>query len=183
MLNRVILIGRLTRDPELKRTGSGVALTKFGLAVGRRFKSQSGEKVTDFFNIATWDKSAEYCKEYLTKGLLVAVEGRIELQNWETQQGEKRTSVEVIADNVQLIDRGGSRGGGGSSSSSHSAPPADSYDGEYGDGPGSASGGSEKLFPGSTPANKPAGGRKDFGKPVTDSTLDDEIDLDDDEPF
>lgn len=179
MFNRVILIGRLTRDPELKRTGSGVALTTFNLAVDRRYKSQSGEKETDFFRIVTWDKLAEHCKEYLGKGLLVAVEGRVQVRQWETPQGERRSIYEIRADEVRFLERAGSRGGG---SGSGDEPPMDSYDDEYGDDPGSGVG--EKLFP-STPTSekKSSGGRKDFGKPVTDSSLDDEIDLDDDEPF
>lgn len=180
MFNRVILIGRLTRDPELKRTGTGLALTKFTLAVDRKFKSQgSDKKEADFFQVVTWDKLAEHCNEYLKKGLMVAVEGRLQSQTWETQQGEKRTTIDIRADDVRFLEKPGSRGGS-SSGSNYSDPDED----DYSERRGGASGGSEKLFPDSGSAKKQqAGGRRDFGKPVSDSSLDEEIDLDEDEPF
>jgi len=184
MLNRVILIGRLTRDPELKRTAtSGVALTSFTLAVDRNFQSSRGERETDFIRIICWDKLAERCKEYLSKGRLVAVEGRLQVRNWETPQGERRSIVEVRADDVRFLERASTR-----QKQEGEDPPADSYDDDYEGGGGGGNGGAaapaqggEPLFPENTGAAR-SGGRKDFGN-VSDKTLDEEIDLDDDDPF
>ena len=82
MLNRIILMGRLTRDPELRRTGSGTAVTSFSLAVDRDFKSQSGEKETDFIDIVAWRNTAEFVSKYFTKGRMAVVEGRLQIRDW-----------------------------------------------------------------------------------------------------
>jgi single-strand DNA-binding protein len=106
-LNRVILIGNLTRDPELRFTPGGSAVAGFGLAVNRTYTNKQGEKVenVDFFNIVVWAKLAELCTEYLKKGSPVAIEGRLQSRSWETDQGQKRSTVEVIAENVQFLGR------------------------------------------------------------------------------
>ncbi|BFH71670.1 MAG: single-stranded DNA-binding protein [Paenibacillus dendritiformis] len=119
MLNRVILIGRLTRDPELRYTPSGVAVTQFTLAVDRPFSNQNGEREADFIPVVTWRQLAETCANYLRKGRLTAVEGRIQVRSYDNNEGKRVYVTEVIADNVRFLesnrDSGGSRddmGGG-----------------------------------------------------------------------
>ncbi|MDU4697374.1 MULTISPECIES: single-stranded DNA-binding protein [Paenibacillus] len=116
MLNRVILIGRLTRDPELRYTPAGVAVTQFTLAVDRPFTSQGGEREADFIPVVTWRQLAETCANYLRKGRLTAVEGRIQVRNYENNEGKRVYVTEVIADNVRFLEsnrEGGAGGGGG----------------------------------------------------------------------
>ena len=120
MLNKIILMGRLTRDPELRRTGTGTAVTSFSLAVDRDFKSQSGEKETDFIDIVAWRSTAEFVSKYFTKGRMAVVEGRLQLRDWTDRDGNKRRTAEVIADNVYFGDS--KRDGG--DSSGYSAAPA-----------------------------------------------------------
>lgn len=102
MLNRVILIGRLTRDPELRYTPSGVATTQFTLAVERTFKN--GDQDADFIPVVTWRQTAEACANYLRKGRLTAVEGRIQVRNYENNEGKRVYVTEVIADNVRFLE-------------------------------------------------------------------------------
>ena len=97
-------MGRLTRDPDLRRTGSGTAVASFTLAVDRDFKSQSGEKETDFIDIVAWRATAEFVSKYFTKGRMAVVEGRLQLRDWVDKQGNKRRSAEVVADNVYFGD-------------------------------------------------------------------------------
>lgn len=103
MLNRVVLIGRLTRDPELRFTTSGMAVARFSLAVDRNRTNKDGQRETDFINIVVWNKMAELCAEYLTKGKLAAVDGRLQVRTYETQDGQKRTTAEVVAENVRFL--------------------------------------------------------------------------------
>ena len=105
MLNRVILIGRLTRDPELKYTQSGHALTNMNLAVDRPFSNQSGEKEADFIDITVWRKLAEVCANHLNKGRLIAVEGRLEIRSYDDSNGIRRKAASIVADNVRFLDR------------------------------------------------------------------------------
>ena len=104
MLNKIILMGRLTRDPELRRTGSGTAVTSFSLAVDRDFKSQSGEKETDFIDGVAWRSTAEFVAKYFTKGRMAVVEGRLQIREWTDKDGNKRRTAEVVADNVYFGD-------------------------------------------------------------------------------
>lgn len=106
-LNRVFLVGRLTRDPELRYVPNGTPVTNFGIAVNRRFRMQSGEWKEDtcFINIVTWSRLAELCGEYLHKGSLVFIEGRLQSRSWEVEEGQKRTAIEVRADRVQFLDK------------------------------------------------------------------------------
>ena len=104
MLNSVIIMGRLTRDPELRRTQGGTAVTSFTMAVDRDFKSQSGEKETDFIDVVGWRNTGEFAAKYLAKGLMAAVEGRIQVRDWQDKDGNRRKSVEVVADNVYFAD-------------------------------------------------------------------------------
>lgn len=112
MLNRVILIGRLTRDPELKYTPNGTAVCTFTLAINRKFNREE----TDFIDIVVWRGLAENCASYLGKGRLAAVEGRLQVRSYETQEGQKRKVTEVIADDVRFLDRAGTGSGQGASS-------------------------------------------------------------------
>lgn len=104
MLNKIIIMGRLTRDPELRRTQSGTAVTSFSLAVDRDFKSQSGEKETDFIDIVAWRNTADFVSKYFSKGRMAVVEGRLQIRDWVDKDGGKRRSAEVIADNVYFGD-------------------------------------------------------------------------------
>lgn len=103
-MNKVFLIGRLTRDPELRYTGSNVAVASFSIAVNRPFANQAGEREADFINIVVWRKQAENIKNYLSQGSQVAIDGRIQTRSYEDQDGKKRYVFEVIADNVQFLD-------------------------------------------------------------------------------
>jgi len=104
VLNRAILIGRLTADPELRYTQQGHAVTTFRIAVDRPFTNQQGERETDFFPIVTWRKLAETCAHNLNKGRLVAVEGRLQTRSYQGQDGGTRWVTEVVADNVRFLD-------------------------------------------------------------------------------
>ncbi len=104
-LNRVILIGRLTRQPELRFTPGGTAVANFTLAVDRPFTNSQGERETDFIRIVVWGKQAETCANYLEKGRLVAVEGRLQVRSYQTPDGESRRVTEVVGENVRFLDR------------------------------------------------------------------------------
>ena len=104
MLNKIILMGRLTRDPELRRTNSGTAVASFSLAVDRDFKAQNGEKETDFIDIVAWKNTAEFVSKYFAKGRMAVVEGRLQIRDWTDKDGGKRRNAEVIADNVYFGD-------------------------------------------------------------------------------
>lgn len=104
MLNKIIVMGRLTHDPELRRTGSGTPVCSFSIACDRDFKSQSGEKETDFFDVVAWRATGEFVSKYFTKGRMVVVEGRLQIRERQDKEGNKRRSAEVIADNVYFGD-------------------------------------------------------------------------------
>ena len=131
MLNRIILMGRLTRDPELRHTGSGTAVASFSLAVERDFRDKaSGQRVTDFIDVVAWRQTGEFVSKYFTKGRMAVVEGRLQIRDWQDRDGNKRRSAEVVADNVYFGDSrrdGDSQDGGyvpASSGPSSYAPPA-----------------------------------------------------------
>lgn len=119
MLNRIILIGRLTRDPELRFTQSGVAVASFTLAVDRKYKNAAGEKEADFIDIVAWRQLGETCANYLSKGKLAAVEGSLQIRGYETKDGQKRKAAEVIADSVQFLSP---KDGGNNGGNSYQAP-------------------------------------------------------------
>ena len=119
MLNRVVLIGRLTRDPELRYTQGGVAAASFTLAVDRGFKNAAGERETDFIDIVVWRQLGENCAQYLSQGKLAAVDGSLRVRAYETKDGGKRKAAEVVADNVRFL-------------SPREAEPEDSAGGGYG---------------------------------------------------
>ena len=105
MLNHIALMGRLTRDPELRQTGSGKPVASFSLAVERDFKNQDGNKETDFIDIVVWGKTAEFVSKYFSKGLLAVISGRLQLRPWTDKDGNKRISAEVVADSVYFGER------------------------------------------------------------------------------
>ncbi|MBO5837028.1 MAG: single-stranded DNA-binding protein [Oscillospiraceae bacterium] len=124
MLNHIVIMGRLTRDPELRRTGSGVAVTSFALAVDRDFgKNENGEKETDFIDCVAWRQTGEFVSKYFAKGRMAVVSGRLQIRNWTDKDGNKRRTAEVIADNVYFGDskREGEAG--------YAAPAAPSFGG------------------------------------------------------
>ena len=122
MLNKIILMGRLTRDPELRRTGSGTAVTSFSLAVDRDFKSQSGEKETDFIDIVAWRNTAEFVSKYFTKGRMAVVEGRLQIRSYTDKDGNNRRAADVVADNVYFGDSKREGGSDFGSAPAYSAP-------------------------------------------------------------
>ena len=139
MLNHITIMGRLTRDPELRRTGSGIAVASFTLAVDRDFSPKDGgERETDFIDCVAWRQTGEFVSKYFTKGRMAVVSGRLQIRNWNDKDGNKRRSAEVVADNVYFGDSkrddqmGGSFGG--------SAYGGNSYGGGYG-APASNAGG------------------------------------------
>ncbi len=104
MINRAILVGRLTRDPELRKTQNDIAVTTFTIAVNRQFKNQQGEQEADFINCVVWRRQAENVSRYVNKGSLVGVEGRIQSRSFEDQNGNRRFVTEVVADSVQFLE-------------------------------------------------------------------------------
>jgi single-strand DNA-binding protein len=149
MINRVVLIGRLTRDPELRTTTTGKSVCDFSIAVQKRVKPADGSPDADFFRVQCWDKTADYVTTYLTKGRLVGVDGRLTARKFTASDGTNREVVEIVAESVQGLDRprddaGGGGGGGGGYQQSHTsggggggqptaaavaaAPSADEYD-------------------------------------------------------
>ena len=144
MLNKIFIMGRLTRDPELRRTQTGTPVASFSLAVDRDFKDKStGERTTDFIDVVAWRQTGEFVSRYFTKGRMAVVEGRLQIRDWTDKDGNKRRSAEVVADQVYFGDskrdgdggglssgysQGGSAAGGWSapaSNSGYGAPPAD----------------------------------------------------------
>jgi len=130
MINRVVLVGRLTKDPELRYTPSGVAMARFTLAVNRTFSNQQGEREADFINCVVWRKQAENTANYLKKGSLAGVEGRIQTGSYEGQDGKRVYTTDVVADSVQFLEPRSSSGernqggqpSGGSGQQQYSAP-------------------------------------------------------------
>ena len=105
MLNHITIMGRLTRDPELRRTGSGIAVASFSVAVDRDFGGRDGgEKETDFIDCVAWRQTGEFVSKYFTKGSMIVVSGRLQIRNWTDKEGNKRRSAEVVADNVYFGD-------------------------------------------------------------------------------
>ena len=137
MLNHIVLMGRLTRDPELRHTGSGVAVASFTLAVDHDYQSKdSGERGVDFIDIVAWRNTAEFVSKYFAKGRMAVVTGRLQIRNWTDKEGNKRRSAEVVADNVYFGDSrkdGASNGGYAEYGNSFQAPtqsygaPAQNY--------------------------------------------------------
>jgi len=126
MLNRIILMGRLTRDPELRHTQQGTAVASFTLAVDRDFKGRDGgERATDFIDVVAWRNTAEFVSKYFTKGRMAVVEGRLQIRDWTDRDGGKRRTAEVIAENVYFGDSKRDGDSGGSYSRSAAPAPVD----------------------------------------------------------
>ena len=124
MLNHIVVMGRLTRDPELRRTGSGVVVTSFTLAVDRDFgKSENGEKETDFIDCVAWRQTGEFVGKYFTKGRMAVVSGRLQIRPWTDKDGNKRRTAEVVADNVYFGDSKRDGDGG----NAYGAPAGNTY--------------------------------------------------------
>ena len=125
-VNKVILVGRLGKDPEVKYTQGGTAIARFSLATDEVWKDQSGEKQqkTEWHNIVAWNKLAEICGQYLAKGRLVYIEGRLQTRNWEDKDGNKRTTTEIRADNMVML---GGKPDEGRQEKSAAAPPSDAH--------------------------------------------------------
>lgn len=125
MLNRIEIMGRLTRDPEQRRTGNGTAVTSFTLAVDRDFASQGQEKETDFIDCVAWRSTAEFVSKYFTKGRMAVVTGRLQIRSWNDKDGNKRRSAEVVADGVYFGDS--KRDGSYSDLGNHAVPQQNAY--------------------------------------------------------
>ena len=131
MLNHIVIMGRLARDPELRHTQNGTPVASFTLAVDRDFKDKStGERATDWINVVAWRGTGEFVSRHFSRGRMAVVEGRLQVRDWTDKDGNRRTSAEVVADNVYFADSkrdgDGDRGGGsGSRPSAPAAPPAD----------------------------------------------------------
>ena len=124
MLNKIVIMGRLTRDPDLKTTPSGASVSSFSLAVDRDFKDkQTGEKTTDFIDCVAWRSTADFVSRYFTKGRMAVVEGRLQIREWTDKNGNKRRSAEIVADNVYFGDSKQS-GGGSVPPPTRQEPPA-----------------------------------------------------------
>ena len=138
MLNHITIMGRLTRDPELRRTGSGIAVASFTVAVDRDFGGRDGgEKETDFIDCVAWRQTGEFVSKYFTKGSMIVVSGRLQIRNWNDKEGNKRRTAEVVADNVYFGESrrsnegNSSYGGNAYGGNSYAAPAAPAYGGGY----------------------------------------------------
>ena len=133
-MNKVFMIGNLTKDPDLRSTGNGVSVCSFRIAVNRRFPNQAGERVSDFFDVVAWRQLADVCGKYLAKGRKVAVVGELQTRTYDAKDGTKRHVTEIIADDVEFLtprnQDGGEGGfGGGYGGGRHQAPAAPAADG------------------------------------------------------
>ena len=123
MLNHIVIMGRLTREPELRRTGSGIAVASFTVAVDRDFSGRDGgEKETDFIDCIAWRQTGEFVSKYFTKGSMIVVSGRLQIRNWNDKDGNKRRSAEVVADNVYFGESKRSSDNNSYGGNSYSAP-------------------------------------------------------------
>jgi single-strand DNA-binding protein len=132
-VNKVILVGRLGRDPETRYTGGGQAVANFSVATDESYKDKNGErqKRTEWHKIVVWGKQAEIAQQYLKKGSLIFIEGRIQSREWQDKEGQKRTSFEIVANNFRMLGgrAEGAARGGGDDFESHAAPSEDTYGG------------------------------------------------------
>lgn len=187
-LNKVMLIGNLTRDPEVRYTPKGTAVADIGLAINRYFQNDNGERQeeTTFVDVTLWGKQAELAQQYLGKGRPVYIEGRLQLDSWQDKDGQKRNKLKIVCENMQFLgsrDGGGSGGGGGQrddeegGGGGYNRPQRQSgggggYGGNRSGGGGGNSGGSSRP----APAQRPAPKDDDFGDgPITDGLDEDDI--------
>ena len=141
MLNKIIVMGRLVKDPELRRTQSGTAVTSFRIAVDRDFKGQDGSKQADFFDVVAWRATAEFVSKYFTKGRMAVVEGRLQSRDWTDRDGGKRVAIEIVADNIYFGDSKRDSAGDYGSAPAYGAP-------SYGAAPAAPRGGAAPMMDG-----------------------------------
>ena len=154
MLNHIVIMGRLTRDPELRRTGSGIAVASFSLAVDRDFgKNENGARETDFIDCVAWRQTGEFVSKYFTKGRMAVVSGRLQIRSWTDKDGNKRRTAEVVADNVYFGDSKRDSDNSGSSYGGN-AYGGNNYGNNYGNNAYSAPAGNNYGY--SAPASAPA---------------------------
>ena len=166
MLNHIVLMGRLARDPELRRTQAGVPVASFRLAVDRDFKDKNtGERATDWIDVVAWRTTAEFVSRYFTKGRMAVVEGRLQMRDWTDKEGNKRTTAEVVAENVYFGDSRRDGDGG-------------SYAPSYGQG-GYGQGGYSQARGYSAPAGGPSDSFGGYGAPPADGDQFAELSTDD----
>lgn len=122
MLNHIVVMGRLTRDPELRKTASGVSVASFSVAVDRDFSQQDGKKETDFLDVVAWRNTAEFAAKYFMKGRMAVISGRLQIRNWEDKEGNKRRTAEILAENIYFGDSKKEDDGGSVSTQGFVAP-------------------------------------------------------------
>ena len=122
MLNHIVVMGRLTRDPELRKTASGVSVASFSVAVDRDFSQQDGKKETDFLDVVAWRNTAEFAAKYFIKGRMAVISGRLQIRNWEDKEGNKRRTAEILAENIYFGDSKKEDDGGSVSTQGFVAP-------------------------------------------------------------
>ena len=155
MLNHIVVMGRLVRDPELRRTGSGVAVTSFRVAVDRDFvPKDGGERKADFIDCVAWRQTGEFISKYFAKGRMIIVDGRLEMRDWTDKEGNKRTSAEIVVNNVYFGDsKRDDASNSGSYSNSYSSAPSGNYGGGYSAPANSGNYGGGYSAPASAPAS------------------------------
>lgn len=122
MLNHIVVMGSLTRDPELRKTASGVSVASFSVAVDRDFSQQDGKKETDFLDVVAWRNTAEFAAKYFMKGRMAVISGRLQIRNWEDKEGNKRRTAEILAENIYFGDSKKEDDGGSVSTQGFGAP-------------------------------------------------------------
>ena len=132
MINNAVIMGRLTADPELRTTGNGIGVCGFTVAVDRNYRPEGEERQTDFINVVAWRKTADFVSRYFRKGQMIAVQGSIQTRNYEDRNGNKRTAVEIVADNISFCGSKAETGAGGQNAgapapSGNPAPPVPAY--------------------------------------------------------
>ena len=151
MLNHIVVMGRLTKDPELRRTQNGTAVTSFSLACDRDYKPEGGERETDFLDIVAWRSTAEFVQKYFSKGRMAVVAGRLQIRPWTDKDGNKRRSAEIVAENVYFGDS--KRDGDGSNAYANAMAPQQGYGSQTGNPPAPAGYASaQQSFPTAPPA-------------------------------
>ena len=129
MLNHIVVMGRLTRDPELRRTGSGTPVASFTLAVDRDFSGKDGgEKETDFIDCVAWRQTGEFVSKYFTKGRMAVVSGRLQIRSWTDKDGNKRRTAEIVADNVYFGDSKQATSNDSGATGAYATPPAQDFE-------------------------------------------------------
>ncbi len=153
MLNHIVVMGRLTRDPELRRTGSGIAVTSFSVAVDRDFPNkESGERETDFIDCVAWRNTGEFVSKYFQKGSMAVVSGRLQMRSWTDKDGNKRRTAEIVADNVYFGSSKRDESSNNGSYNGYNSAPSGNYGGGY-SAPSNPSYGNSYAAPASAPAS------------------------------